>query len=113
MARKSAKEMREEEERMLKELGNKQEKKVPEAALFQNIEEVKHKKNASYDEIKDYFQEKGIGKQGTFYLSPELMKLFRTKVTIEDTKIAEVIRGLLIEHYFTEEELRGIFENSK
>lgn len=41
------------------------------------------------------------------------MKLFRTKVTIEDTKIAEVIRGLLIEHYFTEEELRGIFGNSK
>lgn len=113
MARKSAKEMREEEERMLKELGNKEEKKVPEAALFQNIEEAKQKKNASYDEIKDYFQENGIGKQGTFYLSPELMKLFRTKVTMEDTKIAEVIRSLLIEHYFTEDELRGIFENNK
>ncbi|MFK4898944.1 hypothetical protein [Lactococcus petauri] len=40
------------------------------------------------------------------------MKIFRAKVTMEDTKIAEAIRSLLIEHYFTEEELRKIFENN-
>ncbi|MCU5754565.1 hypothetical protein OBG91_15330 [Lactococcus lactis] len=68
-------------------------------------------KNASYEEIKDYYQKNGIGKQGTFYLSAPLMKLFRTKVTAEDTKIAEVIRDLLIEHYFTEDELRKIFDD--
>lgn len=113
MARKTAKQMREEEEQLLASLSkseNKSNTEEAEPALFSNIENAKKMKNASYEEIKDYYQKNGIGKQGTFYLSAPLMKLFRTKVTAEDTKIAEVIRELLIEHYFTEEELRAVFE---
>lgn len=113
MARKTAKQMREEEEQLLASLSkseNKSNTEETEPALFSNIENAKKMKNASYKEIKDYYQKNGIGKQGTFYLSAPLMKLFRTKVTAEDTKIAEVIRELLIEHYFTEEELRAVFE---
>jgi hypothetical protein len=114
MARKTAKQMREEEEQLLASLSkseNTPNVEDSEPALFSNIENAKKMKNASYDEIKEYYQKNGIGKQGTFYLSAPLMKLFRTKVTAEDTKIAEVIRALLIEHYFTEDELRKIFEN--
>lgn len=114
MARKTAKQMREEEEQLLASLSkseNKPNTEEAEPALFSNIENAKKMKNASYEEIKDYYQKNGIGKQGTFYLSAPLMKLFRTKVTAEDTKIAEVIRALLIEHYFTEDELRKIFDD--
>lgn len=116
MSRKTAKQMREEEEQLLASLSkseNKPNTEEAEPALFSNIENAKKMKNASYEEIKDYYQKNGIGKQGTFYLSAPLMKLFRTKVTAEDTKIAEVIRDLLIEHYFTEDELRKIFDDEK
>ena len=79
MSRKTAKQMREEEEQLLASLSkseNKPNTEEAEPALFSNIENAKKMKNASYEEIKDYYQKNGIGKQGTFYLSAPLMKLF-------------------------------------
>jgi hypothetical protein len=48
-------------------------------------------------------------KQGSFYLNADLMKLLRTKSVQDDLSIAEVVRKLLLKHYFTEEELKELY----
>ncbi|HFK2747259.1 TPA: hypothetical protein ACGX4U_002710 [Enterococcus faecalis] len=111
MARKTAKQIREEEQKALERLKQKAEPSLKEQdkALFENIETIKKKKDAELPEIKAYFEEYAIGKQGSFYLNEPLMKLLRTKVVADEKSIAEVVRYLLIEYYFTEEELRKIY----
>ena len=37
------------------------------------------------------------------------MKLLRTKSVQDDLSIAEVVRKLLLNHYFTEEELKELY----
>lgn len=115
MVRKTAKQIREEEKQALELLTKKKQihSKKQEKALFENIENIKKKKDASLPEIKDYFEEYAIGKQGSFYLNEPLMKLLRTKVVADGKSIAEVVRHLLIEHYFTEEELRIIYNTTE
>lgn len=114
MARKTPKELREEEERLLKEIEEKNKHTKPSEevkanAIFSTMENAKERKQASFEEIKAYFEENAIGKQGSFYLNDPLMKLLRQKVVADETSIAVLVRKLLIEHYFTEEELKNIY----
>lgn len=115
MVRKTAKQIREEEELMLKSLRvNIDENATKEKSneLFKNIENQKTKTNATSSEIISFFQKNAIGKQGSFYLNKDLMKLLRTKSVQEGNTIAEVVRGLLLEHYFTKDELREVYLKS-
>lgn len=81
----------------------------PTNALFKTMEETKKRKTASIDEIKEYFLESKSTKQGTFYLEGNLLKALRAKTFLEETSMATVIKELLIEHYFTEDELREAY----
>ena len=108
MARKTIKQMREEEEEIISQVSKKTEiESNDQKALFKNIE--KNKKNATKEEVIEYFQKNAIGKQGSFYLNADLMKLLRTKSVQDDLSIAEVVRKLLLKHYFTEEELKELY----
>lgn len=109
MARKTIKQMREEEEEIISQVSKKTEiESNDQKALFKNIEIEKNKKNAT-KEVIEYFQKNAIGKQGSFYLNADLMKLLRTKSVQDDLSIAEVVRKLLLKHYFTEEELKELY----
>lgn len=112
MARKTLKEIKEEENKILKELSKNNEIVPQERELFKNIESEVLKKKATYDEIKLHFENTGIGKQGSFYLSDDLMKLFRKKTFEDGTSIAVVVRKLLVENYFTESELRELYNTT-
>lgn len=113
MARKTLKEIKKEEEKILEQLSKNNNNNAPqERELFKNIEIEVSKKNATYDEIKKHFENTGIGKQGSFYLSDDLMKLFRKKTFEDETSIAVVVRKLLVEHYFTESELRELYNTT-
>lgn len=116
----SAKERREEEERLIRELEEKKKENefnetenelenVQSSALFENIENQKKKEGKTFRQIKRYYKDAPATKQGSFYLDGEMMKLFRIKTFNEDTNIAAVIRELLIDNYFTEEELRKLY----
>ena len=110
MARKTIKQMREEEEEIISQVSKKTEiESNDQKALFKNIEIEKNKKNATNEEVIEYFQKNAIGKQGSFYLNADLMKLLRTKSVQDDLSIAEVVRKLLLKHYFTEEELKELY----
>ncbi|KZU18129.1 hypothetical protein [Lactiplantibacillus plantarum] len=117
MVRKTPKELRAEEERMLKEINDDATSKKDAKqgsnnnGLFSAMEDAKQRKEASYDEIKKYFEENAYGKQGTFYLNDQLMMLLRQKVFFDQTSIASLIRKLLIENYFTEEELKKVYNS--
>ncbi|PCR98743.1 hypothetical protein [Lactococcus fujiensis] len=112
MARKTLKQIEEDEKKMLNDLSKNKTDNIDtteKRELFKNIENKVQKKNTSYDEIKKHFEKTGIGKQGSFYLNEDLMKLFRKKTFEEGISIAEVVRKLLVQDYFTEDELREIY----
>ena len=108
--RKTITQRREEEEEIISQVSKKTEiESNDQKALFKNIEIEKNKKNATKEEVIEYFQKNAIGKQGSFYLNADLMKLLRTKSVQDDLSIAEVVRKLLLKHYFTEEELKELY----
>ena len=110
MARKTIKQMREEEEEIISQVSKKTEiESNDQKALFKNLEIEKNKRNATKKDVIEYFQKNAIGKQGSFYLNADLMKLLRTKSVQDDLSIAEVVRKLLLKHYFTEEELKELY----
>ena len=67
MARKTIKQMREEEEEIISQVSKKTEiESNNQKALFKNIEIEKNKKNATKEEVIEYFQKNAIGKKEVF-----------------------------------------------
>lgn len=67
MARKTIKQMREEEEEIISQVSKKTEiESNDQKALFKNIEIEKNKKNATKEEVIEYFQKTQLGNKEVF-----------------------------------------------
>lgn len=113
MARKSLKEIQEEEQKILNQKkantsGKNSSKKK--GGLFANIEKSVEKKNADIETIKEDLIKNATDTQSTYYLSKELLKILKVRSMEEDKSVAYIIREQLINNYFTEEELRKAYE---
>ncbi len=81
----------------------------PEVEIPLDVSEPE-KELTRFDDIRDYYERYNSGKQSTFYLPEELIRKFKAKTTEEGTSITDVVRLLLLEHYFNDKELKDAYQ---
>lgn len=66
-----------------------------------------------FEDIRKYYEELSGGKQSTFYLPEELLQKLKSKVVEDETTITDLFKMLLLEHYFSDRELKDAYLKSK
>lgn len=66
-----------------------------------------------FEDIRKYYEESSGGKQSTFYLPEELLQKLKSKVVEDETTITDLFKMLLLEHYFSDRELKDAYLKSK